>query len=237
MDLTQIVRMEEFAEKLTLHSGVPVTLHDPEMIWLVVEGKLDLYLVEMEDGQPTGARHHFIRVEPGHPVIGFERHPDGEYGLIASPAAGSKVLRLRVEQLQQAATESVPPLIDKWVESLGSAIADKAAPKSFQLLAPGAEISMEGKPSAILPLSGVVWIRHLVGSSFLLADEELSPIDAGRFFPVSRSAWLHCSAPASLKCLDTREWLEADPQWIGLRDFQQQIFAYLVASHRRSEHR
>ena len=237
MDLTQIFRMEEFTEKLALPSGVPVPLHDSELIWLVIDGKLDLYLAEMEAGQPTGARHHFIRIEAGNPVIGFERNPDGGFGVIASPAEGSKVLRLRAGHLQQAGTEPVFPIIDKWVENLGSAIADKSAPKNFQILTPGRELLMEGKPSAILPLSGVVWICHREGSSFLLADEELPPIDGGRFFPVSRSAWLQCSASAIVQCLDTREWLEFDRQWLGLREFQQQIFAYLVASHRRKEKR
>jgi NHLM bacteriocin system ABC transporter ATP-binding protein len=238
MDISQITRLEEQGETLALHSGIPLSLQDPEKIWVVLEGKLDLYLVEMRDGAPAGARHHFMRVEAGNPVMGFDKQSDAAFGVIANPAMGSKVLRLDIRQLQQAAAgspESVMPLIDKWVENLGAAVADKSAPKDFQILAPGAEILVESKPTAILPLAGVVWVRLRQGSSCLLGDDQMPPIEPGRFFPVSRLAWLQCAAQAQLGCLDTRDWLGADPQWLGLRYFQQQVFAYLVVQRRRDE--
>jgi NHLM bacteriocin system ABC transporter ATP-binding protein len=238
MDITQITRLEEQGETLALHSGIPLSLQDPEKIWVVLEGKLDLYLVEVRDGEPTGARHHFIRVEAGNPVIGFDKLPDATYGVIANPAVGSKVLCMQLKQLRQAAAgspESVLPFIDKWVENLGSAMADKSAPKNFHILTPGTEVLVEAKPTAILPLTGVVWIHHREGSSCLLGDEQMPPIEPGKFFPVSRVAWLQCASQAQVGCLDTRDWLEADPQWLGLRYFQEQVFAYLVAQRRRDE--
>ena len=238
MDITQITRLEEQGIILDLHSGIPLSLQDPENIWVVLEGKLDLYLVEMRDGEPAGARHHFIRVEAGNPVMGFDKLPDAAFGVIANPAVGSKVLRLDLKQLQQAAAgspESVLPFIDKCVENFGAAMADKSAPKNFHILAPGTEISVEGRPTAILPLTGVVWVRHREGSSCLLGDDQMPPIEPGRFFPVSRSAWLQCAAQAHVGCLDTRGWLEADPQWLGLRHFQEQVLAYLVVQRRRAE--
>src|SRR5271157_424809 len=238
MDITQISRLEEQGVILDLHSGIPFSLQDPEKIWVVLEGKLDLFLVEMRNGEPAGARHHFMRVEAGNPVMGFDKLPDAAFGVIANPAMGSKVFRLHLKQLQQAAAgspESVIPLIDKWVENLASAAADKPAPKDFLQLSPGAEIWVEGKPTAILPLLGVVWVRHLHGSSCLLGDDQMPPNEPGSVFPVSRGAWLRCSPPAQVGCLDTRAWLEADPQWLGWRHFQEQIFAYLALQWRRNE--
>ena len=54
MDITQITRLEEQGETLDLHSGIPLPLEDPEKVWVVLEGKLDLYLVEMRDGRADG---------------------------------------------------------------------------------------------------------------------------------------------------------------------------------------
>lgn len=238
MDITQITRLEEQGETLALHSGIPLSLQDPDKVWFILEGKLDLYLVEMRDGEPEGARHHFMRVEAGNPVMGFVDPPDAAFGVIANPAVGSKVVRLQLKQFQKAAAgspESVLPAIDKWVENLGSAVADKSAPKNFQILAPGKKILIEGKPTGILPLTGVVWVRHQEGSSCLLGDEQMPPIESGQYFPVSRLAWLQCSSPSHLGCLDTRNWLEVDPQWLGLRHFQEQVLAYLVAQRHRDE--
>jgi len=238
MDITQITRLEEQGETLVLPPGVPLSLQDPEKVWVVLEGKLDLFLVEMRDGEPAGARHHFIRVEARNPVMGFGSQPDAAFGVIANPAVGSKVVCLQLKQLQQAAAsspESVLPYIDKWVESLGLAVADKPAPKDFHILAPGAEVLVEGKPTAILPLMGLVWVRHREGNSVLLGDDQMPPTEPGRFFPVSRVAWLQCAPQSQAESLDTRDWLEADPQWSGLRHFQEQVFAYLVVQWRRNE--
>ncbi|HTS69624.1 MAG TPA: NHLP bacteriocin export ABC transporter permease/ATPase subunit, partial [Terriglobia bacterium] len=238
MDIAKTMRLEEQGVILDLQPGVPLSLEAPENIWVVLEGKLDLFLVEMRDGDHSGARHHFIRVEAGNPVMGFGKLPDAGFGVIANPAVGSKVLCLERKQLQQAASgspESVLPLIDKWVENLGVAVAHKPAPKDFHILTPGAKLLVEGKPSAILPLAGVVWIRHRQGSSWLLADDQMPPIESGRFFPVSRLAWLHSAPPAQTECFNTRDWLVADPQWQGLRHFQEQVFAYLVVQWRRND--
>jgi len=234
MDITQIIRLEEQAEIAALPSGIPFSLQDPEAIWIVLEGKLDLYLVEVRDGAP-GARHHFIRVEAGDPVMGFDRPLDAAFAVIANPAVGSKVLRLQLKQLQQAPPESVIPIIDKWVENLGAAAADKSAPKNFYPLSPDKDISIEDKPAALLPLMGIVWVRHREGNSYLQGDDQAPAIEGGRFFPVSRLAWLLCTAHAHVGCLNTRDWLEADPQWLGLRYFQEQVLAYLVAQRRRTE--
>jgi NHLM bacteriocin system ABC transporter ATP-binding protein len=208
------------------------------MAWVVLEGRLDLFLVEMYAGEPAGARHHFLRVEAGNPIMGFGVLSDLTFGIIANPAVGSKVLCLQLKHTRQAAAgspESVLPLINKWVENLGSAVADKPAPKNFRILAPGAEVLVDGKSTAALPLAGVVWIRQIEGSSRLLGDDQTPPVEPGSFFPVSRTAWLQCDQHAQVECLDTRDWLQADPQWAGLRHFQDQLFAYLVAGWRRNE--
>ena len=238
MDSTQITRLEEQGVTRTLQPGVPLSLQDPEIVWVVLEGKLDLFLVEIYGGEPAGARHHFLRVEAGNPVMGFDLSSDPKFGIIANPAVGSKVLCLQLKHLQQAAAgspESVLPLIEKWVENLGSGVVDKPAPKDFRILTPGAEGVTEGRSTAVLPLAGVVWIRQIEANSYLLGDDQLPPIEPGSFFPASRTAWLQCDQQARAECVDTREWVEADPQWTGLRRFQDQLFAYLVMDWRRHE--
>jgi NHLM bacteriocin system ABC transporter ATP-binding protein len=237
MDITQTTRLEDQGEILDLQPGVPLSLENPEILWIVLDGKIDLFLVEMREGKQVGARHHFMRAVPGNPVLGFPEDPEAKFGVIASPTVGSKVLCLQLKQFQQAAAgspDSALPLIDRWVETLGAAVADKPAPKNFRILSPGAEVVVEDKPAALLPLMGVVWVRNSEGGSRLLGDDQMPPVEMGRFFPVSRLAWLLCTPPARIECLDVRGWFEADPQGLGLQHFQSQVFAYLVVRWRRN---
>lgn len=238
MDVNPIMRLEEQGEVLALHSGIPLSLQDPNQVWIVMEGKLDLFLVEMSNGEASGARHHFMRVEAGCPVMGFTPPSGANFGVIANPAANSKVLRLDFQHLQQTAVESpdsVLPLVDQWIENLGAAVADQTAPKNFHILAPGAAISLEGAARAMLPLSGVVWVRSRNGNTCLMGDEQLPAIVPNGFFPVSRLAWLQGAASIEIECVGTREWLALDSQWQGLRHFQEQALDYLAIRLRRSE--
>ena len=237
MDITQMTELKGHGETVALRSGAPISFQDTDQIWILLEGKLDLYLAKLCDGRPDGARHHFMRVEPGNPVIGFAELP-GDFGVIVNPAVNSKVLCFRLRDLRDASTgspESVLCLINKWAENLGSALADKPVPKTFQILSPGTEILVDGTSTAMFPLAGVVWVRHQEGISSLLGDDQMLPIKPGRFFPVTRCGWLHCSAPARVGCLKTRDWLDEDPQWLGLYHFQEQALAYLVTRRRRDE--
>jgi len=238
MDITQLTRLEEHGEILNLHSGIPLPLQDPKKIWVVLEGKLDLFLVEKRADDLDGARHHFLRVEAGNPFLGFEEMPTSGFGVIASPAVGSKVLCFQLDKLQSLAASdpgAVLPILDAWVENLGSALANKPAPKNFHALEPGTGLFADGKSFALLPLTGVAWIRHDEGHSHLLDDEQMPPVEPGNFFPVSRAGWLQCTPQAKVECFDTHGWLAADPHWSGLRYFQGQVFAHLVAERQREE--
>jgi NHLM bacteriocin system ABC transporter ATP-binding protein len=236
MDIRGITRLEEQGVVMELRPSTPFSIQDPEKVWLVLEGKLDLFLVELHNGEPAGARHHVMRVEAGHPVMGFVPPCDLPLGLIANPAPGSKVLCLQQGQLRQAASTSpstVMPLLDQWVESLSSAASDRSAPKYFRKLEPQGEVLIEERPQAVLPLSGLVWVRHRGGSSSLLGDEEMPPLEQRSIFPVTRAAWLRCAAQTHLECFDSLHVPQLDPQWSGLREFQAQVFAYLALQHRR----
>jgi NHLM bacteriocin system ABC transporter ATP-binding protein len=238
MDITPITRLEDQGTILDLRPGVPLPIDDPDKIWLVLGGWLDLFLVEERDGEPAGARHHFLRVEAGSPVVGFDKSSAGAAGVIANPAVGSRVLCLERKLLLQSAAsvpETVIPFLDKWVENLGSTVAAASAPKDALQLAPGGEVTVEEKPAAILPLKGVLWLQFLEGSSSLLGDDRLPPIAQGSFFPVGRATWLRCSPHSRMTGLDTPDWLRADPYWSGLQQFQKLLLAYLVAQRLREE--
>ena len=38
----------------------PFSIQEPDSVWIVQSGKLDLFLLRENDGQPAGARHHFL---------------------------------------------------------------------------------------------------------------------------------------------------------------------------------
>lgn len=184
------------------------------------------------------ARRHVLRVEAGNPVIGFDTSPEAGIGIIACPAVNSRLLNFNRNDPGLSPLrwpEGVVPLIEKWIDILSAAGAATATPKSFQPLSPGEEVVVGDQFTAVMPRTGVAWARLLEESFCLRGNHEMPSPALGGFYPVCRSAWLECAAHSRMTCLNTLEWLEADPQWSGLRQYQGQIFTSAVTSKRRVE--
>src|SRR5579863_4986374 len=52
--------LEELGDSAVVAANRPFLINDPDTAWLVVSGKLELFTVRVENGQPTGTRTHFL---------------------------------------------------------------------------------------------------------------------------------------------------------------------------------
>jgi len=241
--------------------GVPIEpaanqtlfLGDPEKVWVVVSGKLDLFLVDIEQGEPVGARYHVLRVEEGQAVFGLGSDASAETEIVASAPPGTKLIcidqaRLREESSTASPASSVTgampsslnghvvPMLDQWVNALALAAADRGQPTRFKALEPGAEVSIGEKQTTLVPARGVVWARHIAGRSLYLANETLGPIDGSVYFPVSRRGWLLAAPESRLECIDSAALSARDPHWHGLRAFHRVALASFILKRGNEEH-
>src|ERR1700733_6132063 len=53
----------------------PFSIGIQDAVWIVQSGKLDLFLVHSANGEPAGARYHFLRVGPGRALFPVARNP------------------------------------------------------------------------------------------------------------------------------------------------------------------
>ncbi|SVA71192.1 uncharacterized protein METZ01_LOCUS124046, partial [marine metagenome] len=104
--------------------NTPILLDNNEDAWLVASGKVDVFVVSLRSGQPTGARRHCLTVIAGEAIFGMPAARSGEgIGLLAVGAVGTRLIRLSTDKLQSAASdESLRPrvleIIARWVTGL-----------------------------------------------------------------------------------------------------------------------
>src|SRR6185312_10824183 len=67
---------------------------DPDFVWLVCRGTLDLFLVATRNGEPFGARRHVQRIKEGQGVFGVGSHLRDQ-ALMASPSPETQLRCLR----------------------------------------------------------------------------------------------------------------------------------------------
>jgi hypothetical protein len=158
----------------------PLPLDDPESVWWVTRGQVDVFFpLPGLDGGP-GRRRHLCRVDEGGSIFaisGVRGHAGG--GLMAVGVGTARLLRFARGDLirlgfEQRLAEQVAVVIDDWILRVGRALSLVMAPPGRQELdlATATELSRGTRYGV---REGVAWIRHLDGSSFFL-DEVPLPV-------------------------------------------------------------
>ena len=226
-------RARQAEERLTrVGSHQPFLLDEPDSVWLVYAGKVDVFAVEMQDGQPVGIRRHVLRAEAGQAIFGMDVGTSG-IRLLASGVAGAQVLKLEQARLRELAqdpahTADVIPLLDHWVSGLSFGIAQSLSPREHAILEPGQELAVER--GVAMPQKGHVWVKHLAGDSCFMSRRELRLSSADGFLPVSTRTWLQSVGASTLQVVDTTTLIRQDPTWSSLKRFHRLVLDCIVSN-------
>ena len=220
-------------------SNRPFSIHRPESVWLVRSGNLDLFLVNVADGEPISARYPLFRVEEGSAVFGMRETALGSI-VVAVATPSTQLLILKQDDLSSRIENSahyadVPGLLEDWILRLGANASATAPPRLYADLKPGETHETDEDAKPILPVSGVVWIQHLYGSSRFLNCLETDPITNSGYFPVSKRGWVQPASRSQIQSLTSSDWLNSDPQWCGLQTFHNAVLQCFVLNRRRFE--
>lgn len=213
----------------------PALLADPAALWIVEQGSADVFLVEVRDGAPAGARHHLLRVTDGGALCGTSARPDGLALLVvASPDA--RLRQTTRDELSAAPGQdpaTVAGWIDGWITALSRAVAGDALPRVFGGLEPGGEIAVTADASRVLlPRTGVVWAHLVEGSAHFLGDERW-PIGAEPV-PVAASAWIVAAPNTRVRVADTVSRLGLPGFWEAFDRFVAALVDAAVRSVERA---
>ena len=221
----------------------PFSIQEPDSVWIIQSGKLDLFLVRENDGQPAGARDHFLRLTAGQAAFSMEAVKNCHTAVIATAAPDTQLIRLSRDALRRASrvamsnTDGDPlPLLQEWIINLSRAAAiGTPTPSSFEIPETSAIVEVGDTPKPILQIKGVAWIRHLSGSSRFLNDSDIEMIGGPEYFPVSRFGWLQPAPGSRIQAVDSTQWQRSDPEWSALDKFHEVIFRKLLSNREVAE--
>ena len=223
-------------------------LKDPDNVWLVDSGTVDVFAIELESNRIVGSREHMFRSKPGDVLFGMELTDENDFGFMVIVRAGDRLLKLNRSQLVEKAQTSdkknlVVTLIDQWVQTLTLGLSNQAAknlisrtnsPASYFSLKSGEEIILNEGENAY-PDQGTLWVQHLQGSCHLMGREELVLDAEDGFLPVNNLAWLKCANQSQIQIMETSTIIDQEAFWIGLEGFHQKIKLCLDSIHKQKE--
>ena len=113
-----------------MSAGQPLALNDPNAVWYVEDGELDVFLVESDDDGAASSRlSYLLRTEAGRLIFGVEAD-GGSLTLIAKSLPGSRILRLDSDWLRQCIPfETLTEQVDAWIIDFAATIADGIDPR------------------------------------------------------------------------------------------------------------
>jgi NHLM bacteriocin system ABC transporter ATP-binding protein len=213
----------------------PLVLLDPDAVWFVARGTVDLFFVDMVDGEPAGRRRHFVRVEAGEIFLGMELlaslSPRLSFGLLAVGSTGTRVVQLdqaRLREVAQArhALDAVHGLIDRWVRRISHGLRLEEPPRRPLEALPGTALILE--PGQVVTAGPkAVWFVQSEGTSKLSGLTTVRA-KARALLPLARESWLQADTRCALHFVDSPTCFRWDPEWQSLRRFHRFVLDALA---------
>ena len=182
--------------------NLPVRLDDPDSVWFIDQGTVDLFLVEFRDGAEQAAPQHLLRRESGRllPGVAPDEQDDGDKGttlsLLAKGLPGTVLKRLPASLLSEVHPAALAEQTDTWLTDLTDTLSNFVSrlPRPNALAEPGLTRTLG--PCTLSVRRDVVWVSEPSRGSSLFMDmvdpaevaEARGPHEA--VIPLTRTSWL-----------------------------------------------
>jgi NHLM bacteriocin system ABC transporter ATP-binding protein len=202
----------------------PLPLDDPESVWWVRGGQVDLFFtLPGLNGEP-GRRRHLCRVDDGGSIFaisGVRGRLGG--GLLAVGVGQADLLRFARGDLirlsfDEPLAEQVSLLIDDWILRIGRVLNPGGTPPDRRQLVPDVVTDLTAGARYGVR-EGVGWVRHLQGSSEFKDEAPLPVSEMEARFPLSEHLWLTAGEDCRVTCTGTLAMIRSGDPWEGLRNF------------------
>ncbi len=179
----------------------PVNLDDPDSVWFIDKGTIDLFLVEFRGGIEQAAPQHLLRREAGGFLPGVapdeqDLDKDTTLSLVAKGLPGTLLKRLPASRMSEVDPAELAEQTDTWLTAMTDTLSRFAGhlPRPTALAEPEATRTLA--PCTLSVRRGVVWVSRPPPGSGLFMDvvDETELAEAGgppeAAVPLTRSSWL-----------------------------------------------
>ena len=227
---------------LIMEPGRQYWLEDPETIWQIRNGSVDLYAVTSLD-TPRYQQVFLISANPGQPLFSLSTASfTGKIRLMAMSSNGAELkVTTRSRLLDDAVLggqqvfEAIWFMIEEWLEILLSSPALTAPPRLFSLLTCGETLTL-GKGQSVRTSQAMVWARRLQGKLVYGRLPEFSVPDS-MDLPIIKQGWLVATEESTISGLSTEDIFPAAKNSGEMSRFWQpldnchQLFTSLIEKH------
>ena len=216
--------------------NLPVKLDDPDSVWFIDRGAVNLFLVEFEHGVEQAAPQHLMRRDSGWllPGVAPDRRDDDEettLSLVAKGLPGTLLKRLPASLLSEVDPAELAEQTDTWLTAITDTLSRFASrlPRPTALAEPGMARTLA--PCTLSVRREVVWVSEPPrGASLFMDIVDPAELAGGNGsdrapIPLTRTSWLTLFDEATLTGKSTETLAEQGVLLSALASFHAVAFA------------
>ncbi len=216
--------------------NLPVELDDPDSVWFIDRGAVNLFLVEFQDGVEQAAPQHLLRREAGWLLPGVARDARGDdedttLSLVAKGSPDTLLKRLPASLLSEVHPTELAEQTDTWLTAITDTLSRFASrlPRPTALAEPGMMQTLS--PCTLSVRRGVVWVSEPPrGTSLYMDIVDLADLAGASgpdeaSMPLTRTSWLTLFDEATLSGKSTETLAQQGMLLPALASFHAVAFA------------
>lgn len=236
--LAEFSSLAEFAgttgKPVPCEGNLPIELNDPEIIWFVDSGSVNLFLIELKDGVEQAAPQHLLSREAGALLPGVL--PDVEeqgtsLSIVAKGTRGTVLKSLQASSLRQINPSETAAQFESWIAEFSGMLARYVSPRLQKPTIAAIGQTQTYQPGTLSARRGVVWVsRPPQGTSLFLdlvdpmqhvsaEDTQVTPI------PLTHSSRITLVDEATISASSTESLIQEGVFFQSLHSFHQIAFA------------
>ena len=196
-------------------ANLPVDLDEPDVLWFVGRGALDISLAEFAGDRIRSPFKHVLRIGPGCLAFGVDAlATDSGLKIVGKGLADTQLYRIALRRMLDEAAQdtgatslkqALAAEVDSWIEGFADAVARDVSPR------PIPSLRIESGRDAGVPTAGivtahrsVVWLQGETSRAAFLEVEE-GGADGPGLMPVTPGSWVELHDAQGITCVSSHE--------------------------------
>ncbi|MFD0862946.1 NHLP bacteriocin export ABC transporter permease/ATPase subunit [Sungkyunkwania multivorans] len=219
-------------KKIHLGANKSIILDSHEKFWMVINGEVDVFYVEVSiDGSYKSRLHHLCRVKKGALLFSLLTAPLEEGIKLLATSSDAKIIELNKNKLIHIDHIFLQFHINNWITTLSQRLHPGNIPRLYTSLDEKTSVTFK-KDDIAYPFKGVQWCRITEGSISKYGDTQIQNITSDYPYPFAICNHLYMRAlekDTKVEVLDTREVLKEEIYFmLSLNNIQEHFYSRII---------
>ncbi|MCY4130306.1 MAG: ATP-binding cassette domain-containing protein [Gammaproteobacteria bacterium] len=206
-------------EPVPCAGNLPVNLDDPDSIWFIDRGSVNLFLVEFKDGVEQAAPQHLVNREAGTLLPGVEpdaQDDDTTLSIIAKGSPGTILKRVPASSLSEIRPADLAEQFDSWLVEITDTLSRYVSRQPRPTALAEAGRTRTYTPCILSVRRGVVWVSQPPQGGSLFMDM-IDPTERAATnnvteaaIPLTHASWLSLVEEATFTEISTESLVQQE---------------------------